>query len=116
MNRNIEIIVPGKLAAVKFSWIPFIKEIVYTPDAKIPAYSETCRITDDGILLLNKDRPGYEILKDIFQRVVPLSRKQLRYQYTKIKGKSHCSSYDELYMLCIEAEQERREKAKRRRA
>lgn len=116
MNKNIEIIIPGKLAAVKFTWIPFIQEIEYRPDDKVPAYTESCRITNEGILLLNKDRRGYEILKDIFKRVIPLSRKQLRNQHTKIKEKSHCSSYDELYMLCIEAEQERREKAKRRRS
>ena len=27
LNRNIEVIIPGKLAAVKFSYIPFIQEI-----------------------------------------------------------------------------------------
>ena len=46
LNRNIEIIIPGKLAAVKFSYIPFIQEIEYTPDPDQPAYTEACRITD----------------------------------------------------------------------
>ncbi len=114
MNRNIEVIVPGKLAAVKFSYIPFIQEIEYTPDAEVPAYSESCRITSDGVLLLNKDVSGYEVLKEIFVGVVSSSRKQLRNQHIKIMRQSHRSSYDALYILCLEAEMERRKKAKRR--
>lgn len=114
MNKNIEIIIPGKLAAVKFSWIPFIKEIDYTPDPEIPAYSESCRITGDGVLLLNKDLAGYDTLKSIFASVIPLSRTRLRHRHKTLSVKSCRTPYDELYLLCLEAEQERREKAKGR--
>lgn len=114
MNQNIEIIIPGKLAAVKFSYIPFISEIQYTPDEKIPAYSECCRITDGGVMLLNKDVQGYDILKGIFSKVTLLSSKKLLRQINKYKNLPTLKPADELYTLCLEAERERREKQARR--
>lgn len=80
MNKNIEFIIPNKLAAVKFSYIPFISEIDYKPDPDTPAYTEDLRITDQGVLLLNKDRPGYDVLQKIFRQVVPLPYTRLRWQ------------------------------------
>ena len=83
LNRNIEVIIPGKLAAVKFSYIPFIPEIEYTPDPDIPAYTEYCRITDGGVFLLNKDSPGYELLKGIVRKVIRLPLHRLNREQGK---------------------------------
>ena len=113
LNRNIEFIIPGKLAAVKYSYIPFIQEIKYTPDPDQPAYTEACRITDDGIFLLNKDLPGYELMKGIMREVIPISIHRLHRKRLKLANKKTRTPYEELYGLCLDAELERREKAKR---
>lgn len=113
LNKNIEIIIPGKLAAVKFSYIPFISEIEYTPDPDQPAYTEACRITDDGVFLLNKDLPGYELLKGIVRKVIRLPLHRLIRERAKLANKKAKTPYEDLYGLCLEAELERREKAKR---
>jgi len=115
MNRNIEIIVPGKLAAVKFSYIPFISDIQYTPDSEVQAYTEPLRITDGGMFLLNKDHPSYESLKNVLAPLTRLSEKQLHRKHSKLAKAPKVNKLSETYMLCIEAEMERREKAKRRR-
>lgn len=113
LNRNIEVIIPGKLAAVKFSYIPFIPEIEYTPDPGQPAYTEACRITDDGVFLLNKDRPGYEVLKGIVQKIIRLPLQRLNRERAKLANKKAKTPYEDLYGLCLEAELERRAKAKK---
>ena len=112
MNRNIEIIIPGKLAAVKFSYIPFISEINYNPVEGIKPYSEYGSITDQGMLLLNKDIPSYETLKKVFMSIMPLSYAKLNWQRSKLTAKQQRSLFDEINLLCIELEQERRKKRK----
>lgn len=113
MNKNIEVIIPGKLAAVKFSYIPFIQEIKYTPDPDQQAYTEACRITDDGIFLLNKDLPGYGLMKSIMREIIRFSLQRLNRKRSRLANKKARTPYEELYGLCLEAELERREKAKR---
>lgn len=113
LNRNIEVIIPGKLAAVKFSYIPFIPEIEYTPDPDQLAYTEACRITDGGVFLLNKDLPGYELLKGIVRKVIRLPLHRLNRERSKLANKKAKTPYEDLYGLCLEAELERRDKAKR---
>lgn len=113
LNRNIEFIIPGKLAAVKFSYIPFIPEIKYTQDPDQPAYTEACRITDDGIFLLNKDLPSYELMKDTMREIIRLPLHRLNRKRSKLANKKNQTPYEALYGLCLEAELERREKAKR---
>lgn len=111
-NKNIEVIIPGKLAAVKYSFIPFISEIDYTPDPAAPAYTEPMRITAEGVLLLNKEYKGWEVLRDVFKKIIPLSDKQLKRRHAKLAVsvvKRH-NRIDELCMYCIEGEQERRQK------
>lgn len=115
MNRNIEVIVPGKLAAVKFSYIPFIGDIQYTPDSEIQAYTEPMRITDQGVFLLNKDHPSYESLKNVLAPLTWLSDKQLLRKHGKLAKVQNADKITETYKLCMEAEMERRKKAKRRR-
>lgn len=112
-NKNIEFIIPGKLPAVKFSYIPFIPEIEYAPDPDEPAFTEACRITDAGLFLLNKDKPGYELMKSIMQEIVPLSLHQLNRKRAKIANKRCKVPYEELYELCLGAELERREEARK---
>lgn len=114
MNKNIEIIVPGKLTAVKFTWIPFIREIEYKPDNEVPAYTEPLRISDQGVFLLNKDHPGYESLKNVLIPLTRLSDKQLFKKHGKLSNIPSTDKVAEIYKLCVEAEMERRQKAKRR--
>lgn len=113
MNKNIEIIVPGKLAAVKFSYIPFISDIQYTPDSEVRAYSEPLRITDDGVFLLNKDHPSYESLKNVLVPMTRLSEKQLHRKHGKLAKTPNVDKITETYKLCMEAEMERRKKAQK---
>ena len=58
MNKNIEII-NKKLWAVRFSWLDFIPEISIKPDPTAPIEEEPGRITNDGLMILNKDHQGY---------------------------------------------------------
>ena len=90
MNQNIEVI-NDKLWAVKFSFIPFIKEIDYIPVKEIAMFEEPARITNDGLLLLNKDNRGYPICKDMFIKLTNKTDKQLkkeRVQALKLKNKN----------------------------
>lgn len=109
----IEFIIPGKLAAVKFSDIPFIPEIEYTPTKIVPAHTEVCRITDQGVFLLNKDHPCYELVNGILREIVRLPLWQLNRKRAKLANKKSKAQYEELYGWFLDAELERREKAKR---
>ena len=62
MNKNIEVI-NKHLWAVKFSLLPFIKEIEYRPVESIPIEEEPGRIAEGGILILkvNFQKIGDEI-------------------------------------------------------
>ena len=72
--------------------------------------------SDGGVFLLNKDLPGYELLKSIVRKVIrlPLHRlNRLNRERAKLANKRAKTPYEDLYCLCLEAELERREKAKR---
>ena len=79
MNKNIEVI-NDHLWAVKFSYIPYIEEIVYKPDPCKPAYTEYAMVTTEGLVILNKDRRGYNSLKAIFMNVMKKSDRQLKFE------------------------------------
>ena len=113
LNKNIEFIIPGKLAAVKFSDIPFIPEIEYTPTLDVPAYTEVCRITDQGVFLLNKDHPCYDSLKGTLREIIRLPLQRLNRKRAKLANKKSKTQYEELYGWFLDAELERREKARR---
>ena len=110
LNYNIEILVPNKVAAVRFSYIPFIQEISYAPDPGIgpAAYAEPLRITSDGLFLLNKDHDGYEIIKGIVLSLINLPRAILKQRRTSLLANKHRRPYDNLCISCISGEIVRR--------
>ncbi|NBJ16632.1 MAG: hypothetical protein FNP40_13940 [Dehalobacter sp. 4CP] len=111
MNKNIEVI-NNRLWAVKFSFLQFISEIDYKPDSKM-VYEEPAHIVNDGILLLNKDCPGFEILKDYFPRIMIKKDKQLKKELTNAKHIKNKTHWDNLYHGMIQVEAERREKERK---
>lgn len=113
MNKNIEILIPNRVAAVRFSYIPFMQEIEYTPDDTVPAYTEPLRITDDGrMFLLNKDHPAYSSVKDIIMRVSKMPKRALKLYRKSLMRKPQQSTHEILCTLCVDAEFERRAKEK----
>ena len=65
------------------------------------------------MFLLNKDLPGYELLKSIVRKVIRLQLHRLNRERAKLANKKAKTPYEDLYGLCLEAELERRDKAKR---
>ncbi|QNO15329.1 hypothetical protein HYG86_11405 [Alkalicella caledoniensis] len=109
MNQNIEVINP-KLWAVRFNLIPFIKEIDYKPDAATPAYEEPARITNDGKLLLNKDCPIYQLMKDMFPKIMKKKDEQLQKELKNSQIKMNKTDMEILYASMLQVEIERRAK------
>lgn len=78
MNKNIEII-NDNLIAVKFSMIPWIKEIEWKPDYSIPLEEQFGSISEDGVLILNKDYRGYKLIsKEILKIMKNTDRKLIK--------------------------------------
>lgn len=111
MNRNIEVI-NENLWAVRFSLIPFIKEIEYSPDPNIPAYEEAARVTKGGLMILNKDHKGYRFLKDIMIKIMRKSEKKIKKELNKIEALKSNDNAQILYMFCLKSELERLENKK----
>jgi hypothetical protein len=114
MNQNIEVINP-QLWAVKFSFFPFISEIEYTPDSEVPPGEESGCITNDGLIILNKDHPGYDLLKDLFPKLMMKTSRQLKKQLKTAKLMKSKSIYENLYatMLVVEAERRNKQQGKK---
>lgn len=107
MNQNIEVI-NNHLWAVKFSFIPFISEIEYKPDPEFPAYKEPARLLSDGLLILNKDDPNFEIWKHLFQRLMKKTDKQLKKELKKSQLLGEKTIWQKIYADGIQVEVERR--------
>lgn len=107
MNKNIEVI-NEHLWAVKFSYIPYINEIEYKADPDTPAYTEPARLADDGLLILNKDYKGYNIMKATFIKIMKMSDKQLNFEIEHFKENK--SKYQIIYAVLLPCEAERRTK------
>lgn len=76
INKNIEVI-NNNLYALRFGLIPFIKEIEYTPYEEIPQYEEPIRIDKaNGVIILNKDHKGYELIKDAM--IMAMNKKNIQ--------------------------------------
>jgi len=105
LNKNIEVI-NDHLWAVKFLYIPYIEEIDYQPDPCISAYDEFGRVTNEGLLILNKDCKGYNTIKAIFITVMKKSDAQLKFEIEQVVEKK--TSYQIVYAAALLCEVERR--------
>lgn len=111
MNHNIEII-NSKLWTLKFSLIPFIKEINYRDKASddMPMYEEPCRITNEGMIILNKDNRLYNIIKPRIIEAMKLKDKKLNKKLESLKQIKNMSPVQLSYAFAFQIEFERREK------
>lgn len=107
MNQNIEVI-NKHLWAVKFSFLPFISEIDYKADPEIPAYTEFGRVTSEGLLILNKDYQGFEILKSLFQKLMKKNDKQLTKEIKASQILNNKTDWEKVYANGLQVEAERR--------
>lgn len=109
LNRNIEVINPN-LYALKFSHIPYIKEIDYKPYEDIPAYHEPMRIDRaNGIILINKDHAGYELVKNALVRAMSKPKNgQLERELLLLKKQKNKDKYTIFYESALMVELERR--------
>ncbi len=109
MNQNIEVI-NKHLWAVRFDHLPFISEIDYKPDPGIPAYEEFGRVTNDGVLILNKDYPGFRILKEWIPKIMRKKDKQLLKEVKASKVLKNKTDWQTVYSSMLQVESERRGK------
>ena len=103
MNRNIEVLA-SNLWALKFSYIPFIAEIEYTPLEGVQKYEEFGNITPDGILLLNKDNRGYLYVKNIFLDLTKMNAGRLKRLKQKLEVKAQRDTQEEVLFWCVSSE------------
>lgn len=109
LNKNIEVI-NKDLWAVRFSFLPFISEIAYTPDDEVPIHEDSGRITNDGILLLNKEYAGFNILKEHFPKVMKKKDKQLKKEIKASQALKNKTDWQNVYYAMLQIEAERRKK------
>lgn len=107
MNKNIEII-NKNLWAVKFSHLPYIEEIDIEPDALMPLEEEPGRIASGGLMILNKDYPGFNILKDFFPRLMKKKDKQIDKDLQNFRLRKTLTEWESLYHAMLQVEKERR--------
>ncbi|MEI8200544.1 MAG: hypothetical protein WCG21_10810 [Eubacteriales bacterium] len=107
MNKNIEVI-NDHLWAVKFLYIPYIEEINYQPDPCTSAYDEFGRVTNEGLLILNKDFKGYNTIKAMFIKMMNKSDVQLKFEKEQSIEKK--TNYQIIYAAALLCELERRTK------
>ncbi len=107
MNKNIEVI-NEKLWAVRFSYLDYIQEISIKPDPSIPLHEELGRIAPGGLMILNKDHPGFEILKGMFPKLMKKNQKQLDKELMNSLLFKTKTDYEALYYSMLRVEKERR--------
>ena len=108
LNSNIEVI-NDSLYALKFSFIPYISEVKYKADKEFPAYQEPARLDkENGIILLNKDHAGYELIKDAFIRAMKKNGNNLERDLLILKTKKDKTQIQVFYQCALECELERR--------
>lgn len=112
MNKNIDVI-NKKLIAVRFSLLPFIKEIEYKPDDEVEAYEEFGRVTNEGVLILNKDYPGFNILKEWMPKLMKKKKKHLTKELKAAQALKNKTDWQMAYTGMLQVEKERRLKEKR---
>lgn len=109
MNQNIEVI-NKNLWAVRFSLLPMIKEIQYEPVSDILLHEQSGSITDNGIMILNKEYPGYQIYKEWIPKIMKKKNKQLKREIKNAGMIKLKTDWQVLYATMLKVEQERRGK------
>lgn len=105
MNRNIEVI-NNELWGVRFSLLNYIKEINIEPDPEIPFEKECGRLANNGIIILNKDYPFYNLIKAWLPRIMLKTDKQLKQE---IKNAETKNAGQIVYKAMLQLETERRQ-------
>ncbi|KAB3534420.1 hypothetical protein F8154_08940 [Alkaliphilus pronyensis] len=109
MNKNIEVI-NKDLLAVKFSLLPLIKEIDYTPDEEIPLNMQPGVNADGGIMILNKECPGFRIYKEWMPKIMKKKDKQLKREIKAAEALKSKTDWQITYSAMLQVELERRSK------
>jgi hypothetical protein len=107
LNQNIELI-NKHLWAVRFSFLPFISEIDYNPDEEVAAYQEFGRVTNEGLLILNKDYPGYRIFKEWMPKLMKKKDKALTKEIKASQALMNKTDWQVAYAAMLQVEAERR--------
>jgi hypothetical protein len=107
MNPNIEVI-NKKLWAVRFSYLPYIQEIQIIPDKAFPIEDEPGRIAPGGLMILNKDYRGYDILKDLFPKLMKKKERIIEKELKAGQTLKEKSNWQNLYYAMLQVEKERR--------
>ncbi len=110
MDERIEVI-NENMMVVDFGLLP-LDGIEYTPYELIDPKSESGRVSDEGILVLNSKHKGFKLLKDNMVQLIPLDDKKLKSRQNKLLKKAK-TDMDKLKLCCIDLEFERREKKRK---
>lgn len=107
MNKNIDVI-NENLWAVNQWYVKqgYIKDLTILP-GKVPELHDAS-LTNDGILILNKSSPSYEILKKILLRIMGHTTEQLQNAYKKMQQMEKPDAYEKMYLCLLEWEIKRR--------
>ncbi len=109
MNQNIEVI-NKNLIAVRFTLLPLIKEIDYEPATVIPLQDQSGTISDDGIIILNKEHLGYRVYKEWIPKIMKKKTKQLKKEIRNSEMIKNKTDWQVVYAAMLKVETERREK------
>ena len=106
-NPNIEII-NKNLWAVRFSLIPYIPQITFTPDPALPLERIPGELGRNGLMLLNKDYKFYDQLKSATISAMKLKDKQIRREMKTLSRSGLKNITQTIWNYCLLAEIERR--------
>ena len=106
MNPNIEVITP-ELWGVNRSYVlaGWIKELPPSAEGYKNPYAT---LTNDGIMILNKDSEFYDILKRFVPKIMQHSDRELKQIREKLERTSAKNNYKVLYLDVVRWELERR--------
>lgn len=108
MNRNIEVI-NENLWAVNQYFVKegYIKELVTLPECS-PEKEDAC-LKEDGVLILNKASPVYEVCKKLMIRIMPYSDEKLKGAFEQMATVENPDAYEFMYYHVLGWEIKRRE-------
>ena len=108
MNKNIEVINENLWAVnsayIKMGYIPELVPLAEGDISKNPYAS----LTNDGILILKSESEFYPILKNLMQRIMQHTNKQLLYAILKMRSISEPDAYEKMYLNVLDWEIKRR--------